>query len=97
MDLVGISIAADIVPIIGENRILAYYGLMILNKDPRPGLKALLKTSRIYKKVDINSIVFGIAPRINAAGRIRHAYDSVRLLLSKNTKEYLCNSTSQHG
>ncbi len=84
LDLVAVSIAADLVPITGENRILAYYGLRILNKKPRPGLAALIEVSGIHGKVDISEIVFGIAPRINAAGRIAHARTAVELLLADN-------------
>ncbi len=83
LDLVAVSIAADLVPITGENRVLAYYGLRILNKNPRPGLKALIEVSKIKGKVTITEVVFGIAPRINAAGRIDHAKTAVQLLLAE--------------
>ena len=83
-DLLAVSIAADIVPITGENRVMAYYGLRKLNKDPRTGLKALREISGIRGQVDISGIVFGIAPRINASGRIDHARDAVTLLLAKD-------------
>ncbi|MCC6182713.1 MAG: single-stranded-DNA-specific exonuclease RecJ [Bacteroidia bacterium] len=83
LDLVATSIAADIVPITGENRVLAYYGLKKLNQNPRPGLKALLAQSKQPdKEFDINTIVFLIAPRINAAGRIEHGSQAVKLLIS---------------
>lgn len=82
LDLVAVSIAADIVPITGENRVLSYYGLRKLNRKPRPGLEALLKVGRIGHRVDIPEVVFGLAPRINAAGRIDHARSAVELLLS---------------
>ncbi len=87
LDLVCISIASDIVPITGENRILAYYGLKVLNKNPRRGLKALMDLSGYNREINISGIVFGIAPRINAAGRIEHAKDSVKLLLASNEEE----------
>lgn len=84
LDLLAISIAADIVPITGENRILAYYGLERLNNNPRPGIKALMIKSNIEKEMGIGDIVFKIGPRINASGRLEHAKASVELLLSKN-------------
>ncbi|MFN8155209.1 MAG: single-stranded-DNA-specific exonuclease RecJ [Bacteroidia bacterium] len=83
LDLVAISISADIVPITGENRILAFYGLQRLNKEPRPGIKAILELSGIKKELVINDIVFTIAPRINAAGRIEHGEKAVELLIQK--------------
>lgn len=83
LDLVVVSIAADIVPITGENRILAYYGLKKLEENPNVGLKTLLNN---YSKLNftISDIVFKIAPKINAAGRIEHADLAVNLLTSKN-------------
>ena len=79
LDLVATAIAADIVPMTGENRILAYFGLQVINSDPRPGFKAL--THQIKKKVlDITDVVFIIAPRINAVGRIKHGNHAVELL-----------------
>lgn len=83
LDLVVISIASDIVPIIGENRILAFYGLEILNRNPRPGILALMKVSGIAPPVSISNIVFGLGPRINAAGRLDDAKQAVRMLLSE--------------
>lgn len=83
LDLVAVSIAADIVPLVGENRILAYFGLQQLNSDPRPGLQALIDLAGFRSEIDINSVVFGIGPRINASGRIAHAKTAVKLLLSK--------------
>ncbi|MBS9768180.1 MAG: single-stranded-DNA-specific exonuclease RecJ [Flavobacteriaceae bacterium] len=79
LDLVAVAIAADIVPITGENRILTYYGLRVINTKPRIGLKALLH--HIDKKeLTVTDIVFTIAPRINAAGRIEHADKAIQLL-----------------
>ena len=83
LDLVVVSIAADIVPLDGENRILAYYGLQQLTSNPRPGLKALLEYSSA-KDITINDIVFFVGPRINAAGRIDHARHAVDLLIAEN-------------
>lgn len=81
LDLVAVSIASDIVPITGENRILAYFGLLKLGADPSPGLKALLKTAGISKNLlSISDVVFGIGPRINAAGRMDDARHAVHLL-----------------
>ena len=100
LDLVAVSIAADIVPITGENRVLAYYGLQLINKNPRPGIEAVLSHANVYrveeefvidsehpqnvlnKEVTISDLVFMIGPRINAAGRLEKASDSVRLLIS---------------
>jgi len=97
LDLVVTSIASDIVPVTGENRILAYYGLKILNSNPRPGIEAILKYSNVIrKKIDINTgnifnkeliindLVFLVGPRINAAGRIESARNSVELLISEH-------------
>ncbi|WP_192822527.1 single-stranded-DNA-specific exonuclease RecJ [Rufibacter sp. LB8] len=84
LDLVVISIAADIVPITGENRILAYHGLQRLNKAPlRPGLQALKELADLKEELDITQIVFGFSPRINAAGRMGDAKRSVAMLLAK--------------
>ncbi|MCC5939624.1 MAG: single-stranded-DNA-specific exonuclease RecJ [Lunatimonas sp.] len=84
LDLLAVSIASDIVPISGENRVLAYYGLDRINNNPRPGLKALILKGKVEKDIDITDIVFKIGPRINASGRIEHAKASVELLLSKD-------------
>ncbi|WP_026955864.1 single-stranded-DNA-specific exonuclease RecJ [Algoriphagus vanfongensis] len=87
LDLLVVSIAADIVPITGENRILAYYGLDRINNSPRPGLKALIFRSKIEKDIGISDIVFKIGPRINASGRLEHAKASVELLISTDLEE----------
>ena len=79
LDLVATAIAADIVPMTGENRILAYFGLQVINSDPRPGIKALIHQIK-KKTLDITDVVFIIAPRINAAGRIKHGNHAVELL-----------------
>jgi len=79
LDLVATAIAADIVPMTGENRVLAYFGLQVINSDPRPGIKAM--THQLKKKtLDITDVVFIIAPRINAAGRIKHGNHALELL-----------------
>jgi single-stranded-DNA-specific exonuclease len=79
LDLVAAAIAADIVPMTGENRVLAYFGLQVINANPRPGIKAM--THQLKKQtLDITDVVFIIAPRINAAGRIKHGNHAVELL-----------------
>jgi len=87
LDLVAISIASDIVPITGENRILAHFGLKKLNENPLPGLKALKEIAQNKNDLDISSIVFTLGPRINAAGRVAHASAAVELLISKSEEE----------
>ena len=102
----AMSIAADIVPITGENRVLAYYGLKQLNKKPRPGIEAILQHANVYRREEdpdrmesgdnvltreltISDLVFMIGPRINAAGRIDKASDSVRLLIAEQHEHAL--------
>ncbi|WBL25794.1 single-stranded-DNA-specific exonuclease RecJ [Zunongwangia sp. HGR-M22] len=83
LDLVATAIGADIVPITGENRILAYHGLHVINVAPRAGFKAIL--SQIKKEViTITDVVFVVAPRINAAGRMKHGLHAVELLTEEN-------------
>jgi len=98
IDLVVVSIAADIVPMVGENRVLAYYGLKKINTEPSNGICSILKSagvlptedkaSKFYfsKEITISDLVFSLGPRINAAGRIENATNSVRLLISTNTE-----------
>jgi len=81
LDLVVTAIGADIVPIVGENRVLAFYGLQKLNTSPCPGLKALIELSSVQKKFSINNVVFIIAPRVNAAGRMDDATKAVKLFI----------------
>ncbi|MBK8610167.1 MAG: single-stranded-DNA-specific exonuclease RecJ [Chitinophagaceae bacterium] len=81
LDLVAIAIAADIVPITGENRIMAYYGLDKINNDPNPGVKALIFLGGLQNKLSINNVVFVIAPRVNAAGRMDDAKKAVQLFI----------------
>lgn len=81
LDLVVTSIASDIVPITGENRVLAYFGLKQLNTSPSAGLKSLIALSKNEKDLDITALVFTIGPRINAAGRIEHGSKAVELLI----------------
>jgi single-stranded-DNA-specific exonuclease len=88
LDILTIAIAADIVPVSGENRILAYHGLKQLQNTERPGIKAMLKNAGFNKaQLTITDVVFILAPRINAAGRIFSGKKAVDLLLSGNTVE----------
>lgn len=83
LDLVATAIAADIVPLTGENRTLTYFGLKVINSAPRPGIKAMMLQTK--KEVfDITDVVFKLAPRINAAGRMEHGLFAVNLLTEKN-------------
>ena len=86
LDLVAIAIAADIVPMTGENRVLAHFGLQVINSDPRPGIKALIYQIK-KQTLDITDVVFIIAPRINAAGRIKHGNHAVELLTEFDFKQ----------
>ncbi|OIQ27719.1 MAG: single-stranded-DNA-specific exonuclease RecJ [Bacteroidetes bacterium MedPE-SWsnd-G2] len=79
LDLVATAIGADIVPITGENRVLAYHGLKVINESPRPGMKAIIDQFK-KDKLSITDVVFLIAPRINAAGRMKHGNHAVTLL-----------------
>jgi len=101
LDLTTLSIASDIVPITGENRILAYHGLNIINNNPCSGIEAILKTANIKRRPDsliqvnynftkyltISDLVFSVGPRVNASGRVDNAKNSVQLLISKSFKE----------
>ena len=102
LDLVVVSIASDIVKITGENRILAYFGLKLINSVPRPGIEAILKFSGIERKLNsdivkneglfsknltISDLVFFVGPRINAAGRIESAKNSVKLLIAETEED----------
>ena len=119
LDLVAISIASDIVPIMGENRVLAFFGLRVLNTKPRPGIEAILKYGHVDKRqpaeqaeqngekkggyfekeLTVSDLVFLIGPRINAAGRIRSAFDSVRLMLTEdpNIARQLADDINQYN
>lgn len=98
LDLVATAIAADIVPMTGENRVLAKFGLQVINSNPRPGIKALIQN--VKKKVlTITDVVFIIAPRINAAGRIKHGNEAVALLTEFNLEqaEIFASEIEQHN
>ncbi len=93
LDLVAVSIASDIVPITGENRVLSFFGLNQLNQDPCPGLKSIINIAGIKgRRLSIDDIVFKIGPRINAAGRMESGKKAVELLLSGND-----NSATEMG
>ncbi|TBV28369.1 single-stranded-DNA-specific exonuclease RecJ [Meridianimaribacter sp. CL38] len=83
LDLVATAIGADIVPITGENRTLAYYGLQVINKNPRPGIQAIIDQVK-KEELTITDVVFIVAPRINAAGRMQHGDYAVALLTETN-------------
>jgi single-stranded-DNA-specific exonuclease len=89
LDLVATAIAADIVPITGENRVLAFYGLKQVNENPAPGIKALIQLSGLQKSLHINNLVFIIAPRVNAAGRMDDARKAVLLFIEKDFQKSL--------
>lgn len=86
LDLVAVSIASDIVPITGENRVLAYFGLKQLNEAPRTGLKEIIRESEINKVLTIEDVVFKVGPRINAAGRMETGRKAVELLVSDDQR-----------
>jgi single-stranded-DNA-specific exonuclease len=100
LDLVAVSIASDIVPLIDENRILAHYGLKKLNESPSVGLKAIICIAGLADKtITIDDIVFKIGPRINAAGRIESGKQAVELLVSEKTDEAAlqCEKINSHN
>ena len=86
LDLVAVSIASDIVPITGENRVLAYFGLKQLNEAPRTGLKEIIREAEVSRVLTIEDVVFKIGPRINAAGRMETGSKAVELLISDDPK-----------
>jgi single-stranded-DNA-specific exonuclease len=87
LDLTAISIASDLVPIVDENRILCYFGLEQINKNPRKGIASILELANIKKEIGINELVFTIGPRINAAGRIQTGRNAVDLLISDSHEQ----------
>jgi single-stranded-DNA-specific exonuclease len=84
LDLAAISIGADIVPITGENRVLTHFGLKRLNSQPRPGIRAMLDMAELKRHLTVSDLVFIIGPRINAAGRMTHAENAVKLLVTED-------------
>ena len=97
LDLVATAIAADIVPITGENRILAYYGLEKVNHNPCPGIKALMQLAAVQKTMHITNLVFIIAPRVNAAGRMDDARKAVQLFIEKDANKALSFAEMLHS
>lgn len=89
LDLVATAIAADIVPITGENRVLAFYGLQKVNKNPNCGIKVLCRLASHTKEIHINNLVFIIAPRVNAAGRMDDARKAVMMFIAGSEEEAL--------
>jgi single-stranded-DNA-specific exonuclease len=90
-DLTAISIASDLVPIVGENRVLCSFGLQEINKNPRKGIRAILDLAAIKKEITINELVFTVGPRINAAGRLETGRNAVELLISDNVDDAKTN------
>lgn len=97
LDLVATAIAADIVTMVDENRILAYYGLKKANTDPNPGIKALMQLSGVKKEMLISSLVFMIAPRVNAAGRMDDARKAVQMFISDDYRQALHYAEMLHS
>jgi single-stranded-DNA-specific exonuclease len=97
LDLVATAIAADIVPMTGENRVLAFYGLKKANENPNNGIKALACLSGLSKKLHINNLVFMIAPRINAAGRMDDARKVVLMFVAENYEQSLAYAEMLHS
>lgn len=89
LDLLATAIAADIVPMTGENRVMAYYGLQRVNKNPCNGIKALMQLAGVQKEMFITNLVFIIAPRVNAAGRMDDARKAVKLFIEKDCDKAL--------
>lgn len=97
LDLVATAIAADIVPITGENRVMAYYGLQKVNADPCAGIKALMQLAGVQKHMHISNLVFVIAPRVNAAGRMDDARKAVQLFVEKDYNKALAFAEMLHS
>jgi single-stranded-DNA-specific exonuclease len=97
LDLVATAIAADIVPITGENRVMAFYGLKKVNDNPCPGIQALMKLAKVDHQMHITNLVFIIAPRVNAAGRMDDAKKAVQLFIEKDTDKALAFAEMLHS
>ena len=97
LDLVATAIAADIVPMTDENRVMAFFGLQKINSNPNPGIKALIHLGGIKKKLSINNVVFVIAPRINAAGRMDDARKAVQLFIEPDYEKALAYAEMLHS
>lgn len=88
LDLVAVSIAADLVPMVGENRIMAYHGLKRLNSNPNLGLRSIIRLCKLTnKEITISEVIFKIGPRINASGRMQSGMETVDLLVSRDLHE----------
>lgn len=88
LDLVAVSIASDLVPIVGENRIMAYHGLRRLNSNPNLGLRSIIRLCKLTNKdITISEVIFKIGPRINASGRMQSGMETVDLLVSRDLHE----------
>ncbi len=88
LDLVAVSIAADIVPMVDENRIMAYHGLRRINSNPNMGLRAIIRTCGLAnREITISDVIFKIGPRINASGRMQSGREAVELLVARDIKE----------
>lgn len=97
LDLVATAIAADIVPIVDENRVMAFYGLKKANENPNNGIRALAVLSSLTKELHINNLVFMIAPRVNAAGRMDDANKAVKMFISETYEEALFYAQQLHS
>ncbi|MDE6378822.1 MAG: single-stranded-DNA-specific exonuclease RecJ, partial [Duncaniella sp.] len=98
LDLVAVSIAADIVPMVGENRILTYFGLKRLNSNPNIGLRAIIRTCGLSgKEITISDVIFKIGPRINASGRMQSGQEAVDLLVSRDSAEAMAKAREIDG
>ena len=97
LDLLATAIAADIVPITGENRIFAWHGLEKINSSPNPGIKALIHLGDLQKKLSINNVVFVIAPRVNAAGRMDDARKAVQLFIEEEYEKAFAFAEMLHS
>jgi len=89
LDLLAVSTCADIVPITGENRVFVYYGLKVINENPRLGIKTMVELAKLKNELTVTDVVFTIAPRINAAGRIETGNKAVEMLVEENTEKAL--------
>ena len=97
LDLVATAIAADIVPITGENRVLAFYGLKQVNENPSVGIRALMELAAVQKEMLLTNLVFVIAPRVNAAGRMDDAKKAVQLFIEKDYQQALQFAAMLHS
>ena len=89
LDLLAVSTCADIVPITGENRVFVYYGLKVINENPRLGIKTMVELAKLKNELTVTDVVFTIAPRINAAGRIETGNKAVEMLVEENKEKAL--------